>query len=746
MKERFSVRLALVMVAVAMTAACTKDEILSEVTKEPISFFTSRTFEGFEEVATRSSGDNSGLRTIMRSKDGKTISLKVTKEPMPDRTAQASTRGGIVRTSSDIEAIGVSASIYDRTGSYASQECGNFFYNERFVPGVGREWYWPTNDYRLSFYAYHPYGNSAFTMVSNATVKGIPTYSYVVPEDVRHHADVMTAHVLDQTGGQSGAVNLSFRHHCTALKFVLTNSGAEPMEVRSVTIKGVKNSGTLKNGTWTVASSVSDYVLECDTIIEGGQTVNLSDGNGYMFMLPQTLPSGVKIILETAKNTFEATITGTWTAGMLEQFSMDANDAIDYLRFTALEDGTFSLKLAANIGTANLKSVSYSIDEGETWITTDYTNTTMTITTPTVTAGNSVLWKGDAKSYNQNNSTSYASRFSSTGRFNVSGNIMSLLYGSKINNITFPNVYYTFCCFFYGCTKLIDASELILPATTLKYCCYSNMFSGCTSLVTAPELPATTLASMCYAGMFSGCTSLVAAPELPATKAYDYCYSSMFNGCTSLTVAPDLPAATLAYECYKGMFSGCTSLTVAPTISAKGTSSGCYSNMFSGCTSLVTAPELPAKSLADNCYRGMFSNCTSLVTAPELPATGINNYCYINMFSGCTSLVTAPELPATTLRQGCYMRMFENCKKLAVAPDLPATTLATNCYSSMFNGCKSLASVKAAFTTISDASAIDSWLYGVASSGTFYKNAEATWDVTGANGVPSGWTVETYTP
>ena len=92
------------------------------------------------------------------------------------------------------------------------------------------------------------------------------------------------------------------------------------------------------------------------------------------------------------------------------------------------------------------------------------------------------------------------------------------------------------------------------------------------------------------------------------------------------------------------------------------------------------------------------------------------------------------------------MRMFENCKKLAVAPDLPATTLATNCYSSMFNGCKSLASVKAAFTTISDASAIDSWLYGVASSGTFYKNAEATWDVTGANGVPSGWTVETYTP
>ena len=129
MKERFSVRLALVMVAVAITTACTKDVILSEVTKEPISFFTSRTFEGFEEVATRSAGYNSGLRSVMRSKDGKTLSLKITKEPLPNRTAQASTRGGIVRTSSDIEAIGVSASIYDRSENYASQECGNFFYD-----------------------------------------------------------------------------------------------------------------------------------------------------------------------------------------------------------------------------------------------------------------------------------------------------------------------------------------------------------------------------------------------------------------------------------------------------------------------------------------------------------------------------------------------------------------------------------------------------------------------------------------
>ena len=37
---------------------------------------------------------------------------------------------------------------------------------------------------------------------------------------------------------------------------------------------------------------------------------------------------------------------------------------------------------------------------------------------------------------------------------------------------------------------------------------FTGLFSGCTSLTTAPELPATTLASYCYRQMFSGCTSL----------------------------------------------------------------------------------------------------------------------------------------------------------------------------------------------------------------------------------------------
>ena len=98
---------------------------------------------------------------------------------------------------------------------------------------------------------------------------------------------------------------------------------------------------------------------------------------------------------------------------------------------------------------------------------------------------------------------------------------------------------------------------------TMAGYCYRSMFSGCTSLTTAPSLPATTLADYCYYYMFSGCTSLTTAPSLLATTLADSCYRSMFSGCTSLTTAPSLPATTLANSCYSYMFNGCASIKLA---------------------------------------------------------------------------------------------------------------------------------------------------------------------------------------
>lgn len=105
--------------------------------------------------------------------------------------------------------------------------------------------------------------------------------------------------------------------------------------------------------------------------------------------------------------------------------------------------------------------------------------------------------------------------------------------------------------------------------------------------------------------------------------------------------------------------------------------------------------------------------------------------------------VSSDFLPSKELGDRCYEKMFANCPRLTQAPELPATTLADNCYTAMFNGCTSLNYIKMLATDVSAISCLNSWVYGVSSTGTFVKSKDATWDVRGVSGIPNGWTVET---
>ena len=425
----------------------------------------------------------------------------------------------------------------------------------------------------------------------------------------------------------------------------------------------------------------------------------------------------------------------------------------DYLTFEALESGTFTLNIPSSVNSNYMTSISYSTDNGKTWTTTNVDNTVQTITTPTINSGDKVLWKGVGKQLSVSSSgINYSSNFSSTGNFNACGNIMSLLYGDDFSEQTIfsSDSSYNFCYIFNDNTKILSAENLNLPAIILTNSCYYGMFNNCSSLTTAPELPATTMWSFCYSDMFNGCTALTTAPVLPAATLANYCYYQMFYNCSSLITAPELHAATLATSCYYSMFSGCTSLTVAPELPATTLAETCYSYMFKNCTSLTTAPELPATTLTKGCYIRMFNNCTSLIDAPELLATNpqggsrIGDISYYEMFCSCTSLVNAPSiLPATTLTGSCYNSMFKGCTSLEKAPELPATTLVNGCYNEMFYGCSSLNYIQALFTTTPSNTYTKDWVNGVAATGTFVKNAEATWNVSGVNGIPTGWTIET---
>lgn len=303
----------------------------------------------------------------------------------------------------------------------------------------------------------------------------------------------------------------------------------------------------------------------------------------------ETTDTNSPYVLKTPENydakSLDEIIEEAYQSGYTDGLEECSKPIKNYFTIEILEDGEFYVR----------RTIKYSINDGE-W--TQINNAAIP-----VNAGDKIRFRG-YEVYQHDVLFS-----GNTIQFNVSGNIMSLYYGSDFDEET-----KCFVCtgLFYGSTGLIDASNLVLPSTTLANSCYSDMFYGCTSLTSAPELPATTLASYCYGSMFRGCTSLTTAPELPATALTQICYSDMFYDCTSLTSAPELPATILAEGCYEHMFRGCTSLTKAPELPATTLANLCYIHMFRSCTSLTQAPELPAETLADNCYNGMFDHCQSM--------------------------------------------------------------------------------------------------------------------------------------
>ena len=316
----------------------------------------------------------------------------------------------------------------------------------------------------------------------------------------------------------------------------------------------------------------------------------------------------------------------------------------EYFTIESLEDGN-----QIGIVDSNRPSISISTDK-QTWTTvTPNAAPTYFITLNT---GEKVYIKGSNDKY-YDDTWSTQGYFTSTSKFNVSGNIMSLLYADDFQNKTTLQSSCVFRQLFLNANKLVSAEHLVLPATTLVYRCYSEMFSGCSSLTTAPELPATTLADYCYEGIFENCSSLTKAPELPATKLADYCYQYMFYGCSSLTKAPELPAPPSSLYCYRGMFKDCTSLTKAPELPyASLLATGCYNSMFWGCTSLTKAPKLPAYTLSTYCYSSMFYNCTSLndiiMLAIDISATDCLTGWVTNVASSGTFIKDA----STTLPTG----------------------------------------------------------------------------------------------
>lgn len=197
----------------------------------------------------------------------------------------------------------------------------------------------------------------------------------------------------------------------------------------------------------------------------------------------------------------------------------------------------------AGTGAQNVKmnlisggALDYSTDGGATWTAYDGSSAV------SVAKGASIKFRAQLSS----EPTRVAVHGDTTGLWNVSGNIMTLLDQTGLSRTVGENAFSGF-----SAGKVADASKLRLPATTLAGSCYSEMFRDCTALTAVPdELPAETVPASAYFGMFWGCTALKDASNLRfgfSDLAGD-ALRFMFYQCTGLTAAPEIPNHTAAFS------------------------------------------------------------------------------------------------------------------------------------------------------------------------------------------------------
>ena len=213
----------------------------------------------------------------------------------------------------------------------------------------------------------------------------------------------------------------------------------------------------------------------------------------------------------------------------------------------------------------------------------------------------------------------------------------------------------------------------------------------------------------------------------------DRTFISLFNT-TNVVDAENLvlPVASLPVDCYSSMFKSCTKLVKGPSFESVSSmdKTACYC-MFDGCKSLATPIKITVDTLSTQCMDYMFRDCTSLKSAiVNIGNITINQYGLQQMFSGCTSLEDVE---------------INYNGSLPTAGSSDTSTILYRC----FYNCTNLKRIKAMFKSLgTNGSRVQTmeWVSGVPATGTFVKNANATWNVTGNNGVPTGWTIETANP
>lgn len=182
---------------------------------------------------------------------------------------------------------------------------GTQYYMDDVATKTGTNWvpskvyYWPGSNRQLRFLAWAP-TDAAFQSVPNNP--NATTLQYTTPAEAKNQRDIVAAATGFISNPSNDAtctpVGLQFKHLCTAV-IIKTGEQMTAGTIKSVSLKGVKNSGTydMVSSVWTLNNSTADFTISPNqaTTSTTPNGTNLNAGESTFMLLPQTLGADSKL-------------------------------------------------------------------------------------------------------------------------------------------------------------------------------------------------------------------------------------------------------------------------------------------------------------------------------------------------------------------------------------------------------------------------------------------------------------------
>lgn len=189
---------------------------------------------------------------------------------------------------------------------------GTQYYMDDVATKTGTNWvpskvyYWPGSNRQLRFLAWAPTDASFQSVPNNPNAT---TLQYTTPAEAKNQRDIVAAATGFISNPSNDAtctpVGLQFKHLCTAV-IIKTGKQMTAGTIKSVSLKGVKNSGTydMVNSAWTLNNSTADFTIAPNktTTNSTPNGTNLNAGESTFMLLPQTLGADSKLEVEFHDN------------------------------------------------------------------------------------------------------------------------------------------------------------------------------------------------------------------------------------------------------------------------------------------------------------------------------------------------------------------------------------------------------------------------------------------------------------